>query len=183
MSISLLVSNLKKVGWKDFTPGNFLKVDFDTIGKAKIAKNNWFVLIKSVPILDMAEIENWNNTYKNFSKQAQSGLFSSGKYFILILLVDAIDADALAWLSQENKLDFLEITQTITNGGDYTLMLVKDRKQIFMPKTVKLWNLLRATEFTNRTNQALGCYKNSLAGSGQTIYCYGSIVGRNNQSG
>ena len=49
MSISLLVSNLKKVGWKDFTPGNFLKVDFDTIGKAKIAKNNWFVLIKSVP--------------------------------------------------------------------------------------------------------------------------------------
>lgn len=45
-------------------------------------------------------------------------------------------------------------------------MLVKDRKRIFMPKTVKLWDLLRATEFANRTNQAVGDYKNSLAGSG-----------------
>jgi len=166
MSMSTLVRNLKKVGWKDFSPGKFLKVDFDTIGKAKIAKNNWFVCIKSVPVLDMTEIEAWNNTYKKFTKQAQSGLFSSGKYFILILLADTIGADALVWLSQDNKLDFLETTQTITNGGGYTLMLVKDRKQILMPKTVKLWDVLRATEFSNRTNQALGDYKNSLAGNG-----------------
>lgn len=83
-------------------------------------------------------------------------LFSSGKYFILILLVDTIGAEVLTWLSQENKLNFLETTQTITNGGGYTLMLDKDRKQIFMPEAVKLWDLLRTTDFTNRTNQALG---------------------------
>ena len=53
-------------------------------------------------------------------------------------------------------------SNTITNGGGYTLMLVKDRKRILMPKTVKLWDLLRAIEFTNRTNQALDAYKNSL---------------------
>ena len=163
MSINVLVSNLKKVGWKDFSPGEFIKVEFDTIGKTKIAKNNWFVLLKSVPVLDMAEIETWNNVYKNFSKKALSGLFSSGKYFVLILLVDTIGADALAWLSQGNQLDFLETTDTITNGGGYTLVLVKDRKHIFGPKTVKLWNLLRATELTNRTNQALGEYKSTLA--------------------
>ena len=166
MSSDILVSNLEKVGWKDFAPAKFLEVDFDNIGKAKIAKNNWFVLLKSVPVLDMVEIETWNNTYKNFSKRACSGLFSSGKYFILILLVDTIGADALDWLSQENKLGFLETPKTITNGGGYTLMLVKDRKRIFIPKAVKLWDLLRATEFANRTNQALGDYMNSLAGSG-----------------
>jgi hypothetical protein len=164
MSIGQLVNNLEKVGWRDFTPGKFLKVDFDTIGTVKIAKNSWFVLLKSLPVLDMAVIETWNKIYKDFSKQALSGMFSSGKYFILILLVDTIGAEALVWLSQENKLDFLETDDTITNGGGYTLMLVKDRKQIFMPKTVKLWNLLRAVEFTNRTNQALVDYKNNLAG-------------------
>jgi hypothetical protein len=166
MSSDILVSNLEKVGWKDFAPAKFLEVDFDNIGKAKIAKNNWFVLLKSVPVLDMVEIETWNNTYKNFSKRARSGLFSAGKYFVLILLVDTIGADALDWLSQGNKLGFLETPETITNGGGYTLMLVKDRKRIFMPKAVKLWDLLRATEFVNRTNQALGDYMNSLAGSG-----------------
>jgi hypothetical protein len=166
MSSDVLVSNLEKVGWKDFAPGEFLKVDFDNIGKARIAKNNWFVLLKSVPVLDMVAIETWNSTYKDFLKRARSGLFSSGKYFILILLVDTIGADALDWLSQENKLGFLEAPETITNGGGYTLMLVKDRKRVFAPRTVKLWDVLRATEFTNRTNQALGNYRNSLAGSG-----------------
>lgn len=162
MSLNLLVNNLKKVGWKDFTPGEFLKVEFDTIGKAKIARNNWFVLVKSVAVLDSTEIESWSNTYKKFAKQALSGLFSSGKYFIMILLVDTIDADTLTWLSEGNQLDFLETTGTITNGGGYTLMLVKDKGRILMPKTVKLWDMLRAVEFTNRTNQALGEVKNSL---------------------
>ncbi len=161
-----LVSNLKKVGWEDFAPGEFLKVEFDNIGKAKIARNNWFVLLKSVPVLDMAEIETWNKTYKEFSKRAQSGLFSSGKYFILILLVDTIGADALAWLSQENKPGFLEPPKVITNGGGYTLVVVKDQKRILMPTGVKLWDALRAADFTNRTNQAVGAYRNSLAGNG-----------------
>jgi hypothetical protein len=166
MSSDILVSSLEKIGWTDFAPGEFLKVDFDHIGKAKIAKNNWFVLLKSVPVLDVAAIETWNKIYKDFSKRAQSGLFSSGKYFILILLVDTIGADAPDWLSQENKLAFLEPPPTITNGGGYTLMLVRDRKLVSAPKTVKLWNVLRATEFTNRTNQALGDYRDSLAESG-----------------
>ena len=161
-----LVSNLEKVGWKDFAPGEFLKVDFDTIGRTKIAKNNWFVLLKSVPVLDMAEIETWTDIYKDFTKRARSGMFSSGKYFVLILLVDTLGADALDWLSQENQLGFLETPDTITNGGGYTLMVVQDRKRIFAPRGVKLWDALRATDFTNRTNQAVGDYVNSLSGSG-----------------
>jgi hypothetical protein len=165
VSIDVLVGNLEQVGWKDFAPGDFLKVDFDSIGKAKIARNNWFVLLKSVPVLDVAEIETWNSTYEHFSKRALSGLFSSGKYFVLILLVDTVGADALDWLSQGNELGFLETPQTITNGGGYTLMLVKDRRQIAAPKSVTLWNVLRATEFTNRTNQALDNYRDSLTGS------------------
>ena len=103
MSSDILVSKLKQVGWKDFAHGEFLKVDFDHIGTAKIAKNNWFILLKSVPVLDMAGLETWNKTYKDLAKRAQSGLFSSGKYFILTLLVDNIEADVLEMLSQENK--------------------------------------------------------------------------------
>jgi len=166
MSSDVLVSKLENVGWQDFAPGQFLKVDFDNIGKAKIAKNNWFVLLKSVPVLNMAEIETWNNIYKNFLKGSRSGLFSSGKYFVLILLVDTAAADALDWLSQENKVGFLETIKTITNGGGYTLVLVKDRKQIFMPTSVKLWDVLQANKFTNRTNQALGNYMKSLVING-----------------
>jgi hypothetical protein len=161
-----LVSVLEQVGWKDFAPGEFLKVDFDTIGKTKIAKNNWFVLLKSVPVLDMAAIETWDDIYKDFTKRSRSGLFSSGKYFVLILLVDTLGADAVDWLSQENQLGFLAPPDTITNGGGYTLAVIKDRKRIFAPKGVKLWNLLRATDFTNRTNQAVGEYVNSLGGGG-----------------
>ena len=156
MSSDILVSNLKKVGWKDFAPGEFLKVDFDNIGKAKVARNNWFVLLKSVPVLNMTEIETWNKTYKDFTKRARSGLFSSGKYFVLMLLADSVETDALNWLLQEDKQGFLQVSDTITNGGGYTLVLVKDRQQIFMPKTVKLWDALRASDFINRTNQALG---------------------------
>jgi len=166
MTSDILVSNLEKIGWKDFAPGEFLKVDFDNIGKAKVARNNWFVLLKSVSVLTMAEIESWSKSYQDFLKRSRSGLFSSGKYFVLMLLVDTVEADALNWLLQEDKQGFLQVSDTITNGGGYTLMLVKDRQQIFMPKTVKLWNALRASDFTNRTNQALGNYKNSLVGSG-----------------
>ena len=61
-------------------------------------------------------------------------------------------------------LDFLEPPDTNTNGGGYALMLVKDRKQIAMPRTVKLWDALRATEFVNRTDQALDACRDSLAG-------------------
>ena len=166
MSNENLVSNLEKVGWKDFAPGEFLKVDFDTIGKTKIAKNNWFVLLKSVPVLDMAAIETWTKTYKDFTKRARAGMFSSGKYFVLVLLVDTIGADAVDWLSQGNQLGFLAPPDTITRGGGYTLVVIKDRKRIFAPKGVKLWDLLRATDFTNRTNQAVGEYVNGLAGGG-----------------
>lgn len=163
MSSDVLIGNLQKVGWKDFAPGEYLKIGFDHIGKAKIARNNWFVLLKSVPVLDMAGIETWSKTYKDFAKRSRSGLFSSGKYFVLVLLVDTIGADALDGLSEENMPSFLETPDTITGGGGYTLVVVKDRKRILAPQGVKLWDMLRATEFTNRTNQAVGEYLNSLA--------------------
>jgi hypothetical protein len=165
MNSNVLVSNLEQVGWKDFAPGEFLKVEFDHIGTAKIAKNDWFVLLKSVPVLDVAAIETLNQTYKDLTKRSPARMFSRGKYFILILLVDTIGADALEWLSGDGKLEFLESPDIITNGGGYSLMLIKDRKQIAMPKAVKLWDLLRAVEFTKRTNQALADYKDSLAES------------------
>jgi hypothetical protein len=40
MSSQVLVGKLDQIGWKDFAPGAFLKVDFDQIGTAKIAKND-----------------------------------------------------------------------------------------------------------------------------------------------
>jgi hypothetical protein len=163
MSIEILVGKLEQVGWKDFAPGTFLKVDFDSIGTTKIAKNDWFVLIKSVSILDVAAIETWNQRYRDLVKRSPARMFSRGKYFVLILLVDTVGADALEWLSEEGKLEFLEPPDVITNGGGYALLLIKDRKQVAMPKRVKLWDLLRATDLTNRTSQALADYRDSLA--------------------
>ncbi len=167
MNSDILVSRLQKIGWKDFAPGKFVKVDFDQIGHVKIAKNNWFVLIKSISLLNADEIEFWNNTYQHFLKKTLSGMFSSGKYFILILLVDSIDGDTLDLITQENKPALFVPPQKITNGGGYALMLVKDRNQIFMPKAVKLWDVLHASEFTNQTNQVLHEHKNSLVVTGK----------------
>jgi hypothetical protein len=163
MNSGLLVSNLEQVGWKDFAPGEFLNIGFDHIGTAKIAKNDWFVLLKSVPVLDVAAAETWNKNYRDLSKGSRARMFSRGKYFVLILLVDTIGADVLDWLAQDNRLEFLESPDLITGGGGYALMLIKSRKQIARPTTVKLWDPLRAVEFTQQTNQALANYRDSLA--------------------
>jgi hypothetical protein len=161
MSSEVLVSHLENAGWSDFGPGTFLKVDFDHIGKAKIARNNWFVLLKSVPVLDTAEIESWSDTYRDLAKRSLSGLFTSGKYFVLILLVDTVAPDAVQWLAEGNEIGFLETPDIITNGGGYTLLLIRDRQQVAMPKRVRLWDMLQATEFTKRTHQALVDYRDA----------------------
>jgi hypothetical protein len=162
MSIPLLVSELEKTGWQDFAPGTLFETEFDTIGKARLAKNNWFALIKAVPVLGIKEIEMWHTAYQAFAKKSLSRMFARGKYFVLILLVDTLGADAVAWLSQGNSPDFLQIEGTITNGGGFTMLLLKDRKKIFMPKNLKVWNALQATKFIRGTYRALVNYKNSL---------------------
>lgn len=166
VSSDLLVRDLARIGWKDFAGGEFLDVEFDVIGKTKIAKNNWFVLLKTVPVLGMAEIEAWNDIYGRFTKRSRSGLFSSGKYFFLILLVDTTEADALEWLSREEMRGFLETPKTITNGGGIAALFARDRNTIFMAENVRLWDVLRATDLVNKTTRALVDYGNSLTPRG-----------------
>ena len=36
MGFEQLVSHLEKAGWKDFCPGEFLKIQFDIIGRSKV---------------------------------------------------------------------------------------------------------------------------------------------------
>ncbi len=162
MSDNVLIANLEKTGWKAFAPGEFLGVDFDQIGKAKIARNNWFLLLKSIPLLDAAGLDTWNEHYAHFSKRSRAGMFSSGKYFILILLVDSVGKDALERFAEGNDIGFLQLPDDITRGGGYTLMIVKDRKQILTPKKVVLWDVLRATDFVKQTHQAVADYVNRL---------------------
>ena len=162
MSNDDLINSLKKAGWKDFESGEFFGVEFDKIGNAKVARNNWFALLKFLPVLDAAEIETWNNNYKFFLKKSPAGMFSSGKYFVLFLLVDTVGADALEKISREKKLAFLEMPDDIMRGGGYVLMLVKDQKKIFMPKKIKLSNWMYAIDFAKNTHRALDEYKNSL---------------------
>jgi hypothetical protein len=162
MSSEGLVSKLKNAGWKDFAPGEFFSVNFETIGKAKVAKNNWFALLKSLPVLDTNELEIWNKNYKVFLKKSQAGMFSSGKFFVLILLVDTVGPDAVEQISREKKLEFLEMPDDIMRGGGYVLMFVKDQKKIYMPKKIKLSGWLHAVDFAKNTHRALDAYKNSL---------------------
>ena len=166
MSNEALIKNLTKVGWKDFSPDEFLGVAFDQVGKAKVARNNWFVLLKSIPTLDAAALESWSDHYAHFMKKSQAGMFTSGKYFILILLADTVAADAAERLGQEPLPGFLELSDEITRGGGYTLLALKDRKRILMPKKIVLWNVLRATEFAQKTHQAVVDYLNSLTSAG-----------------
>jgi hypothetical protein len=172
MSNDVLVSQLKKVGWSGFDPGEFLGVQFDAIGKAKIARNNWFVLLKSIPELDTAGLETWSQHYAQFSKRARAGMFTSGKYFILLLLVDTLGADAVALLSEGFTPGFLEIPGVIDRGGGSTLLVIKDRKQVLMPKKVVLWDIVRATDFVRRTHQAVVDFVKRMGpakgGAGQT---------------
>ncbi len=162
MSNEVLVKHLAKAGWKDFSPDEFLGVAFDQVGKAKVARNNWFVLLKSIPTLDAAALDTWSAHYAHFVKKSQSGMFTSGKYFILILLVDSMTADAVKRLGQEPLPGFLALSDEITRGGGYTLLVIKDRKRILMPKKIVLWDALRATEFAQKTHQAVVDYLNSL---------------------
>jgi len=162
MSNEALIKHLAKAGWKDFAPDVYLGVAFDQVGKAKVARNNWFVLFKSLPTLDAAALEAWSGHYAHFMKKSQSGMFTSGKYFVLILLADTLAADAVERLGQDPPPGFLVLSDEITRGGGYTLLALKDRKQVLMPKKVVLWDALRATEFAQKTHQAVVEYVNSL---------------------
>ena len=169
MSNEQLISNLQNMGWKDFAPGEFKGFNFEQVGQAKVDRYNWFVLIQSLPVLDVPTLETWNQNYKELAKKARAGFVSSGKYFVLILLIDTISADLLELLSKEDKLDLLKMPD-ITRGGGYTLMLIKDRQKIFMPKSVSLSPLLKATEWNKQTYMALDTYKNSLKVEKKTVY-------------
>jgi len=162
MSAEVLIKHLTKAGWKDFSPDAFLGVDFDQVGKAKIARNNWFVLLKSMPTLDTVALEAWSDHYAHFMKKSLARMFTSGKYFVLILLADTVADDAAERLTQDARPGFLELSDEITRGGGYTLLVLKDRMQLLMPKKIVLWDALRATAFAQKTHQAVVDYLNSV---------------------
>jgi hypothetical protein len=166
MSINVLVSHLEKAGWKGFSPGEFLGVAFDAIGKAKIARNNWFAILKSIPILDEAALDAWNDHYAHFWKKAPARLFSAGKYFVLILVAETVAPDAVERFARGDDLGLLENPEEITGGGGYPLLVISDREQILMPKNVVFWKPLRATEFAKGTHQAVVDYVEGLRASG-----------------
>jgi hypothetical protein len=162
MTVDRLANHLKKAGWKAFSAGEFLGVSFDAIGKARIARNNWFVILKSIPILDEAALDTWNDHYAHFWKKAPARLFSAGKYFVLILVVETVAPDAVERFASGDDLGLLEKPEEITGGGGYPMLVLKDRKQILMPKKVVLWEPLRATAFARGTHQAVVDYLDSL---------------------
>jgi hypothetical protein len=166
MSIDLLVDQLKKAGWSDFGSGQFLGVAFDTIGKAKVARNSWFVLVESIPVLDAAGLDTWSDHYARFRKKSRSGMFTSGKYFVLILLADTLSADAAERLSDGLTPGLLENPEPILNGGGYGVVVLRDRLQLLMPQEIILWDMVRATEFAQRSNQAVVDYVKEMLPDG-----------------
>ena len=162
MTSDVLISQLQKAGWSEFGPGDFLGVEFDAVGKARVARNNWFVLLKSIPVLDVAGIDTWSDHYARFHKRADAGMFRSGKYFILILLVDTIGAGALERFS-EGPPSFLEDSELIARGGGYVIVVVKDRKRVLMPDEITLWDMVQATQFVGRTHGAVADYLNAIS--------------------
>lgn len=155
MNSDALAGQLKKAGWNQFAPSEFLGVEFDAVGKATTARCNWFVLLKSIPLLDAAGLDAWSSHYAHFAKRAPATMFRSGKYFILLLLVDALSVEAAARLSKGPLPGFLEDPDKITGGGGYTIVILQDRKQVLMPRQVVLWDKVRAAEFVKRTHQAV----------------------------
>jgi len=164
MTVNGLVSHLEKAGWSDFSPGDFLGVTFDAIGKAKLARNNWFAVVKSIPRLDAAALATWNGHYAHMWKKAPARLFSSGKYFVLILLIEEIAPDALERLVKRDDVALLENPEEITGGGGYPLLAVRGQQHVLMPKKVVLWELVRAKAFAGRTHRAVVDYLNGLLG-------------------
>jgi len=158
MNLEALTNHLVRAGWQNFAAGKFFDLDFDSLGTAKIAKNSWSILVKSLPVLDAAAIDLWNAHYKTLIKKTPAGFFNSGKYFVLVLVVETISPDGLEKLNQAGTIGFLEMPSSILRGGGYTLLLIKDRGKIFMPKTVALPPLLGFTETAKATHRALESY-------------------------
>ena len=164
MTVNGLVSHLEKVGWRDFAPGEFLEVTFDAIGKAKLARNNWFAVVKSIPRLDAAALDTWNGHYAHLWKKAPARLFSSGKYFVLILLIEEIGAEALERLANRDEVALLKNPEEITRGGGYPLLAIRGQQHVLMPKKVVLWEPLKARAVARRTHKAVVDYLNGLLG-------------------
>ena len=85
---------------------------------------------------------------------------------MLILLVETVAPDAVERFASGNDLGLLEKPEGITGGGGYLMLVLKDRKQILMPKNVVLWEPLRATKFARGTHQAVVDYLDSLRALG-----------------
>ena len=166
MTVNGLVPHLEQADWKDFAPGEFLGVTFEAIGKAKLARNNWFALVKSIPELDEAALDAWGDHYALSWRKAPARLFSRGKYFVLILLVEEVTPNALERLANRDDVALLENPEEITGGGGYPLVAMRGQQHVLMPKKVVLWEPLRAKEFPGRTRKAAVDYLNGLLGQG-----------------
>ena len=158
-----LVGYLRKVGWKEFTHGDFFDIKFDLIGKSKTDGKDWFVLLKSLEEMDAATLARWNANYQKISKKSRSGIFTLGRYFVLILVAYTISEDVLQQLLWVGLPDMLKAPEDITRGGGFTLLLVIDRKEIFKPKTMEVSNSIGSTELTTDTYRALNAFKNKLS--------------------
>jgi hypothetical protein len=164
MTLEALASHLEEAGWKDFSPGEFLGVTFEAIGKAKLARNNWFALLKSIPQLDEAALDAWGDHYAHFWKKTPARMFSGGKYFVLILLVETITPATVERLASRDDVTLLDDPEEITRGGGYPVLAIRGQQHVLMPRKVVLWEPLRAKAFAGRTHKAVVDYLNGLLG-------------------
>jgi hypothetical protein len=114
-------------------------------------------------VLDAAGMDAWSDHYAHFSKRARAGMFTSGKYLVLILLADTIDRDAAQRLAGGFTPGFLEIPDVIDRGGGHTVVVIQDPKKLLTPKKIVLWDIVRATEFVKRTHQAVVDYVKAIS--------------------
>ena len=77
-------------------------------------------------------------------------------------------ADAMERFAQEDGVGMLQNPERITGGGGYAMLVIKDRKQILMPKKVTLWDAVGGLGFLKRTHKAVLDYVNGL-GEGPTF--------------
>ena len=160
MDIEELLNNLKNVGWGDFAPGTFLDIDLDQIGKAKVARDHWFILIKALAVLDNAAITEWNENFSLLLKRSPARGFKRGRFFILLLLVERIAEDTAEKLLPGNLPDILVMAdpEYIFTGGGFSLVLNKEQQEIITPNRIRLANWWRATTFINQTLGALAVF-------------------------
>lgn len=127
MNFNNLAYQLQIDGWTVYGPGMHNGMPFDLVGQRKCNLSQWNILVKTVPVLDIAATMVWKNNFTYLSNAAKSWWW--GKCFVLCLVAQQIAPEALYTL-QGDSFGLFGVFR-MKGGGGRIMIADESTRQVY----------------------------------------------------